>query len=137
MAACLDLTKPFSAELHVIRRLNNTLSRPGVRDGLKPAERSALAPLRCDIPLLDPCCGHLSAGAEVNLGIKGRQTFIDIPHVASALWVPPGFRERPQTSPRPHGSLCEDLSEDKAWSSRKVPESALRARINGKNTTYM
>uniref|UniRef100_A0A3Q1FSB9 Uncharacterized protein n=1 Tax=Acanthochromis polyacanthus TaxID=80966 RepID=A0A3Q1FSB9_9TELE len=90
-----------------------------------------LSPLRDDVPLLDPCCGQLSAGAEVDLGVKGRQKFIDFHHVASALQVPPGFRERPQTAPI-HSGICVDLSEDKAWNSRRIPDAALRARLNGK-----
>uniref|UniRef100_A0A3Q3J282 Uncharacterized protein n=1 Tax=Monopterus albus TaxID=43700 RepID=A0A3Q3J282_MONAL len=80
-----------------------------------PSQHVALAPSRRDVPLLDPCCGQLSAGAEVDLGIKGRQKFIDFHHVASALWVPPGFSERPQTA------LSADLIENKAWNSRRTP----------------
>ncbi|XP_044071194.1 spermatogenesis-associated protein 48 [Siniperca chuatsi] len=143
MTAVLDPFKPFSAELHVIRRLNSSLYGAGGRNGLEagranspfarflpPAEHVTLAPLRDDVPLLDPCCGQLSAGAEVDLGVKGRQKFIDFHHVASALWVPPGFRERPQTAPNPSG-ICEDLSEDKAWNSRRIPDAVLRARLHG------
>ncbi|XP_034754425.1 spermatogenesis-associated protein 48 [Etheostoma cragini] len=143
MAAVLDPFKPFSAELHVIRRLNFSLYGAGGRNGLEPgranspfsrchplAEHVNLAPSRINVPLLDPCCGQLSAGAEVNLGVEGRQKFIDFQHEASALWVPPGFRERPHTAPNPAG-ICVDLSEDKAWNSRRIPDAALRARLSG------
>ncbi|XP_035848374.1 spermatogenesis-associated protein 48 [Sander lucioperca] len=143
MTAVLDPFKPFSAELHVIRRLNFSLYGDSGRDGLEPGRANSpfsrrhslakdvnLAPLRVDVPLLDPCCGQLSAGAEVNLGVEGRQQFIDFQHVASALWVPPGFRERPQTAPNPAG-ICVDLSEDKAWNSRRIPDARLRARLSG------
>uniref|UniRef100_A0A3B4F666 Uncharacterized protein n=1 Tax=Pundamilia nyererei TaxID=303518 RepID=A0A3B4F666_9CICH len=99
-----------------------------------PAERVTLAPLRDDVPLLDPCCGQLSAGAEVVLGLKGRKKFIDFDHVPSALWVPPGFRERPQTTPN-FSVVCVDLSEDEAWNSRRIPPAALRARLSGKKQT--
>uniref|UniRef100_A0A4W6D1V9 Uncharacterized protein n=1 Tax=Lates calcarifer TaxID=8187 RepID=A0A4W6D1V9_LATCA len=98
---------------------------------LRRGQHVALAPLRNDVPLLDPCCGQLSAGAEVDLGVKGRQKFIGFRHVPSALWVPPGFRERPQTAPNPSG-VSVDLSEDKAWNSRRIPDAVLRARLNGK-----
>ncbi|XP_030298073.1 spermatogenesis-associated protein 48 [Sparus aurata] len=67
-----------------------------------------LAPVRDDIPLLDPCCGQLSAGAEVELGVKG-------------------LRERPQTA----SNYSEDLRQDKAWNSRKIPDAVVRARLNG------
>ncbi|XP_063348310.1 protein SPMIP7 [Pelmatolapia mariae] len=141
MTAVLDPFEPFSSELRVIRRLNSSLHRDGGRDRPKtghvgslrlqpPAERVTLAPLRDDVPLLDPCCGQLSAGAEVVLGLKGRKKFIDFDHVPSALWVPPGFRERPQTTPN-LSVVCVDLSEDKAWNSRRIPHAALRARLSG------
>lgn len=145
MTAVLDPFRPYSAELQVIRRLNSSLYGTGGRDGLGPgradspfarfhptAENLSLAPSRHDVPLMDPCCGQLSAGAEVVLGVKGRQKFIDFHHVPSALWVPPGLRERPQTASHP--SICVDLSEDKAWNSRRIPDAALRARLNGKIT---
>uniref|UniRef100_A0A668VXK0 Uncharacterized protein n=1 Tax=Oreochromis aureus TaxID=47969 RepID=A0A668VXK0_OREAU len=141
MTAVLDPFEPFSSELHVIRRLNSSLRRDGGRDRPKtghagslrlqpPAERVTLAPLRDDVPLLDPCCGQLSAGAEVVLGLKDRKKFIDFDHVPSALWVPPGFRERPQTTPN-LSVVCVDPSEDKAWNSRRIPHAALRARLSG------
>lgn len=145
MTAVLDPFEPFSSELHVIRRLNSSLHQDGRRDRPKtghvgslrlqpPAERVTLAPLRDDVPLLDPCCGQLSAGAEVVLGLKGRKKFIDFDHVPSALWVPPGFRERPQTTPN-FSVVCVDLSEDKAWNSKRIPHAALRARLSGKKQT--
>ena len=145
MAAVSDPFKPFSAELHVIRRLNSGLHGAGDGPGRAnspfarcqpPAEHVKLAPLRDEVPLLDPCCGQLSAGAEVDLGVRGRQKFIDFQHVASALWVPPGFRERPQTAPSPSG-ICVDLSKDKAWNSRRISDAVLRARLSGKILYYL
>ncbi|KAK1905509.1 Spermatogenesis-associated protein 48 [Dissostichus eleginoides] len=136
MTAVLDPSKPFSAELHVIIRLNSSLETARANfpyAGYRPpAGHVNLAPLRNDVPLLDPCCGHLSAGAEVDLGVKGRQKFIVFQHVASALRVPPGLRERAQTAPNASG-VCVDLSEDKAWNSRRIPDAAFRARLNGSN----
>ncbi|KAK5882057.1 hypothetical protein CesoFtcFv8_020684 [Champsocephalus esox] len=137
MTAVLDPSKPFSAELHVIRRLNFSLetARANVPyAGCRPPTGHVnLAPLRNDVPLLDHCCGHLSAGAEVDLRVKGRQKFIDFQHVASALRVPPGLRERAQTAPNA-SDVCVDLSEDKAWNSRRIPDASVRARLNGKIT---
>uniref|UniRef100_A0A3Q3M820 Uncharacterized protein n=1 Tax=Mastacembelus armatus TaxID=205130 RepID=A0A3Q3M820_9TELE len=140
MTTVWDPFKPFSTELYVIRRLNSRLYWAGGGDRLEqaqadaafarlhaPAEHVALAPSRHDVPLLDPCTGQLSAGAEADLGIKGRQKFIHLPHVASALWIPPGSRERPETAP---SSICIDLSEDKAWNSRRIPDAVLRTRFN-------
>ncbi|XP_069395204.1 protein SPMIP7 [Paralichthys olivaceus] len=143
MAAVLDPLKPFPGELHVIRRLNYSLygtggrkkpeTDPGCENSPfdrfhRPAGRVFLAPSRYDIPLLDPCCGQLSAGAEVDLGVKGRQKFIDFHHVASALWVPPGFRERPGTAPNPPG-VCVDLS-NKARGNRRIPDAVFKARTS-------
>ncbi|XP_062286976.1 protein SPMIP7 [Scomber scombrus] len=135
MTAVLDPFRPFSAELHTIRRLNSSLYRSAGRDGREPgsvnssAQHASLAPHREDIPLLDPSCGQLSAGAEVALGVKGRQKFIHFHHVASGLRVPSDFRERPQTTPNSFG-ICMDLSEDKAWNSRRIPDAAIRARLS-------
>lgn len=102
-------------------------------DSAPLAEHVTLAPSRDDVPLLDPCCGQLSAGAEADLGLKGRPKFIDFHHVASALRVPPGFRERPQSVSNPSG-ICADMGEDKAWNSRRIPDAVLRARLSGKVT---
>ncbi|KAF3708480.1 Spermatogenesis-associated protein 48 Post-meiotic spermatogenesis protein 1 [Channa argus] len=141
MAGVLDPSKPFSAELQVIRRLKSSLERNGGRDAWELvhatsplstfyhcAEHVALAPIRNDVPLLDPCCGQLSVGAQANLGVKGQRKFKDLHHVASALWVPPGFREKPQTVA---SSSSVDLREDKAWNSRRIPDAVLKARLSG------
>lgn len=138
MTAALDPFRSFSAELHTIRRLNSSLYGAHGADGLEPrphppAEGVTLAPSRDDVPLLDPCCGQLSAGAEVDLGLKGRSQFVDVHHVASSLWIPPGFRERPRKVSNPSG-ICVDMSEDKAWNSRRIPAAVLRARLSGKIT---
>ncbi|XP_038846707.1 spermatogenesis-associated protein 48 [Salvelinus namaycush] len=96
-----------------------------------PADNAPLAPLRDEVLLIDPCSGHLSAGAEVDLATKGRPQFIDIPYIPSGLWVAPGSRERPQTpSVRPSAGTC-DLSENKAWNSRSMSDAALRASLGG------
>ena len=96
-----------------------------------PASHAPLAPLRDEVVLIDPCSGHLSAGAEVDLATKGRQRFIDFYHVPSGLRVPPGYRDIPHTPPaRPSAVPC-DLSGDKAWNSRKKIDSALRADLGG------
>lgn len=108
---------------------------PDPHHPLPAAEHATLAPLRHDVPLLDPCCGQLSAGAEVDLGLKGRTKFIDFHHVASGLWVPPRFRERPQTVSDPLG-VYMDIREDKTWNSRRIPDAVLRARLGGKITEY-
>lgn len=133
MTTVLDPSRPFSAELHIIRRLNSSLLGAGAtRAGFNSRPQGAgLAPSRDDVPLLDPCCSLLSAGAEAALGLEGRAKFIDFHHVASDLRVPPGFRERPQTVSNLY-SLCVDTRRDKAWNSRKIPDAVLRARLSGK-----
>ncbi|XP_062422415.1 protein SPMIP7 [Pungitius pungitius] len=127
MATVLDSHQQFSAEQHAIRRLDASGGDGLETGGADPpfarcrphAEHVNLAPLRDDVPLLDPCSGHLSAGAEVDLGVRGRPRFIDFP---------PGFKERPLTAANP-SVLCVDLREDKAWNSRRIPDAVLRARL--------
>uniref|UniRef100_A0AAZ3R732 DDE-1 domain-containing protein n=1 Tax=Oncorhynchus tshawytscha TaxID=74940 RepID=A0AAZ3R732_ONCTS len=82
-----------------------------------PADNAPLAPLRDEVLLIDPCSGHLSAGAEVDLATKGRPQFIDIPYI-------------PPQTPSVRPSAC-DLSENKAWNSRTMPDAALRASLGG------
>ncbi|XP_029962552.1 spermatogenesis-associated protein 48 [Salarias fasciatus] len=106
MAAAADPLRPFPAELQVIRRLNSSLRRDGSagRAGSPrhhhppPPPPPPLAPSRDDVPLLDPCCGLLSAGALAHLGVKGQWRFIDLHRVPCGLCVPAGLRRRPQTS---------------------------------------
>lgn len=141
MTTVLDPSRPFSAELHIIRRLNSSLHRAGATpaDFNSRPRGASLAPSRDDVPLLDPCCSQLSAGAEAALGLEGRAKFIDFYHVASDLRVPPGFRERPQTVSHLR-SLRVDTRRDKAWNSRKIPDAVLRARLSGnisENSVYI
>lgn len=63
MTAALDPFRSFSAELHTIRWLKSSLYRAHGARFHPPAEGGPLAPSRDDVPLLDPCCGQLSAGA--------------------------------------------------------------------------
>lgn len=136
MTGVLDRSGPFSTELRIIRRLDSGQYKAGAEDGPGPSfsgrarHCAALAPSRDDVPLLDPSCSGLSAGAEAALGLKGRARFICFHHVASGLRVPPGFRERLQTVSNPH-SVCVDVREDKAWNSRVISDAALRARAAG------
>lgn len=147
MAAAADPSRPYSADLHVIRRLNSSLYWAAGEDRLESAHANSpfarshpsavsLAPLRHDIPLVDPCCGQLSAGAQVDLGIKGRRKFIDFRHVASALWVPPGCRERPQSAVNT-SSFSENKHEDRSWNSSRILDAPFRARLTGKETEYV
>ncbi|XP_027861941.1 spermatogenesis-associated protein 48 [Xiphophorus couchianus] len=92
MAAASDPFTSLPTEIKVINRLSSGLCRAGRRDepgtGRVTSQKPvALAPFRDDVPLLDPCSGHLSAGARVQLGIQSRTEFID------------PFRKRPQTTP--------------------------------------
>lgn len=92
MASASDPFTSLPTEIKVINRLSSGLCRAGRRDepgtGRVTSQKPvALAPFRDDVPLLDPCSGHLSAGARVQLGIQSRTEFID------------PFRKRPQTTP--------------------------------------
>lgn len=133
MTGVLDRSRPFSTDLRIIRRLDSGQYKAGTEDRSGPSfsgraqHCAALAPSRDDVPLLDPSCSRLSAGAEAVLGLKGRARFISFHQVASDLRVPPGFRERPQTVSNPR-SACVDVLEDKAWNSRVISDAVLRAR---------
>lgn len=137
MTRVLDRSRPFSTELQIIRRLDCGQYKAGAEDGPEPSLSSraqhcaALAPCRDDVPLLDPSCSQLSAGAEAVLGLKGRARFINFHHVASDLRVLPGCRETPQTVSSPH-CACVDVRGDKAWNSRLISDAVLRARASGK-----
>lgn len=136
MTRVLDRSRPFSTELQIIRRLDCGQYKAGAEDGPRPSFSSraqhcaALAPCRDDVPLLDPSCSQLSAGAEAALGLRGRARFINFHHVASDLRVPPGRRERPQTASNPH-SVCVDVREDKAWNSPVISDAVQGARASG------
>ncbi|KAL0964256.1 hypothetical protein UPYG_G00321400 [Umbra pygmaea] len=96
-----------------------------------PADNAALAPIRDEVLLIDPCSGNLSAEAEVDLGTEGRQPFLVIPYIPSGLFVAPDSRKRPQTAPvRPSEGTC-DLSVIQSWNSRRIPDAALRASLGG------
>ncbi|KAA0717776.1 Spermatogenesis-associated protein 48 [Triplophysa tibetana] len=82
-------------------------------------ENKPLAPLRDDMPLIDPCSGQLSAAARVHLGSKIRTPFTDRVYPPSDLWVPPGVRDRPQTPPMRPSALQYDESDHNRWNSRK------------------
>lgn len=101
MAVVLDRLESRSTERQVIRRLNSGLCRAGTGgDFPLPV---APAPFRVDVPLLDPCSGHLSAGAEAHLGIRGRPEFIDLHQAASSQWL----RKRSQTAPDLSGTSTD------------------------------
>uniref|UniRef100_A0A3P9MYG2 Uncharacterized protein n=1 Tax=Poecilia reticulata TaxID=8081 RepID=A0A3P9MYG2_POERE len=97
MAAASNPFSSLPTEIKVINRLSSGLCRAGRRDepgtGRVASQKPvALAPFRDDVPLLDPCSGHLSAGARVQLGIRSRTEFID----PFSQWL----RKRPQTTRR-------------------------------------
>ncbi|XP_051507309.1 spermatogenesis-associated protein 48 [Myxocyprinus asiaticus] len=96
-----------------------------------PDVNAPLVPLRDDVPLIDPCSGQLSAGAQVHLEAKSRTPFIDRVYTPSDLWVPVGARDRPQTPPVRPSAVQYDTSEHKKWNSRMKSETALRANLGG------
>ncbi|KAK7901482.1 hypothetical protein WMY93_018251 [Mugilogobius chulae] len=132
MAAAVD--RPFSSDLSLIKRLNYSLQHGRHRD--RPTQHCPRAPLRLDVPLLDPCSGHLSAASGASLGLKNPPPFICLPHVYSDLRVPPGLRDRARTAEPRFVSLSLDASPEKDWNSRRIHHSALRAWINGENAAH-
>ncbi|TRY87164.1 hypothetical protein DNTS_024230 [Danionella cerebrum] len=93
-----------------------------------------MAVQRNTVCLIDPCSGQLSAGAEVQLGVKFRGPFIDRYYAPSDLWVPAGSRDRPQTPPTRPSALIHDKSEHKRWNSRMKPEAAVKSIATGGTT---
>ncbi|XP_063048229.1 protein SPMIP7 [Engraulis encrasicolus] len=97
-----------------------------------PAANAALAPLRDEVLLIDPCSGQLSPGADVDLGNKTtRPQFMNRPYAPSDLWVPTGSRDRPQTPPRTAAAVQYEPAPDKQWNSRALSDAAVRAGIGG------
>ncbi|GAB1295817.1 Spermatogenesis-associated protein 48 [Apodemus speciosus] len=91
----------------------------------------ALAPLRDDVPLCDPCSGFMSPGGDADLkpGV-GRA----IPNLASFHDVKPQNRvPRPdkgfQTTIKRQTILAEELKQDRRWNSRKVPDISIKAKL--------
>ncbi|XP_055026296.2 protein SPMIP7 [Misgurnus anguillicaudatus] len=97
-----------------------------------PDGNAPLAPLRDNVPLMDPCSGQLSAGAQVHLDLKIRSPFVDRVYTSSDLWVPPGTKDlRPQTPPIRPSALQYDESDHNRWNSRSKLQAAVKAKIEG------
>uniref|UniRef100_A0AAV2JGI4 Uncharacterized protein n=1 Tax=Knipowitschia caucasica TaxID=637954 RepID=A0AAV2JGI4_KNICA len=122
MAAAADPCRALSSDLSVISRLLHRSQQGRSRD--RPSVLPVRAPQRCDVSLLDPCCGHLSPGSDLKL-----RPFIALPHVTSDLWVPPGLRQRGRTALPRTVSLSLDTAPEKSWNSRREHHAALRARV--------
>ncbi|PWA25687.1 hypothetical protein CCH79_00001320 [Gambusia affinis] len=118
MAAASDPFTSLPTEIKVINRLSSGLCRAGRRDepgtGRVTSQKPvALAPFRDDVPLLDPCSGHLSAGARVQLGIQSQTQFID----PFSQWL----RKSPQTTPSLSGSAVPSQSQRTAATLSSLP----------------
>ncbi|KAK6491704.1 spermatogenesis-associated protein 48 isoform X1 [Huso huso] len=92
-----------------------------------PADKCSLAPLRDDVPIVDPCSGFVSTGADADLQPGGR----NIPILGSYKSDEYGVKGRPQTPPTRPSSWQGDQAEEKRWNSRAVSDAYLRAKLGG------
>ncbi|XP_007895658.2 spermatogenesis-associated protein 48 [Callorhinchus milii] len=98
-----------------------------------PDDNYPLAPLRRDVPLVDPCSGFVSAGADADLetGVKAIPSLVDLSGDVRPNHRAPNPAGRSQTPPNFPSFLEYETADDKQWNSRAVSTAALRAREGG------
>nr|XP_009680203.1 PREDICTED: uncharacterized protein C7orf72 homolog [Struthio camelus australis] len=95
-----------------------------------------LFPHRDDVPLVDPCSGFVSPGADADLQPNtGRaiESLVDYSDVKPHQRVPIS-EKRGQTAHRRQMILLEESSQDRRWNSRAVSAASVRARLGGQRT---
>ncbi|XP_065686585.1 protein SPMIP7 [Patagioenas fasciata] len=105
---------------------------------LAPAEgpNYPLFPHRDDVPLVDPCSGFVSAGADADLQPNvGRaiESLVDYSDVKPHQRVPITARNGLTTNKR-HMVLLEETNQDRRWNSRAVSAASVRAQLGGWRT---
>ncbi|KGL92277.1 Uncharacterized protein C7orf72, partial [Charadrius vociferus] len=93
-----------------------------------------LFPHRDDVPLVDPCSGFVSPGADADLQPNvGRaiESLVDYSDVKPHQQIPVTGK-RGQTAHRRQMILLEETSQNRRWNSRAVPAVSVRARLGGK-----
>ncbi|XP_043920761.1 spermatogenesis-associated protein 48 isoform X3 [Protopterus annectens] len=94
-------------------------------------EGPLVAPLRDDVPLIDPCSGFMSAGGDADLQPGGRRISPMVEKGLKPNETIPNAPGRAQTPPVRPSAPEDDLGEGKQWNSSAVLEAALRARLGG------
>ncbi|XP_019373923.1 PREDICTED: uncharacterized protein C7orf72 homolog [Gavialis gangeticus] len=92
-----------------------------------------LFPHRDNVPLVDPCSGFISAGANALLQPNCGRTIdslVDYSDVKPHQRVP-APEKTPQAAHRRHMILLEEMNQDRRWNSRKVSDAVIRARLGG------
>ncbi|KFQ64908.1 Uncharacterized protein C7orf72, partial [Phaethon lepturus] len=93
-----------------------------------------LFPHRDDVPLVDPCSGFVSSGADADLQPNvGRtiESLVDYSDVKPHQRIPI-TGQKGQTAHRRPMILLEEISQNRRWNSRAVSAASLRARLRGK-----
>ncbi|NWX12770.1 SPT48 protein, partial [Aegotheles bennettii] len=93
-----------------------------------------LFPHRIDVPLVDPCSGFVSPGADAALqpGVgRAIESLVDYSDVKPQQRIPISGK-RGQTAHRRHTILLEETSQNRRWNSRAVSAASVRERLKGK-----
>ncbi|NWW86103.1 SPT48 protein, partial [Rhynochetos jubatus] len=91
---------------------------------------------RHDVPLVDPCSGFVSPGADADLRPNaGRavESLLDYSDVKPHQQIPVTGK-RGQTAHRRQTILLEETSQNRRWNSRAVSAASVRARLRGWRT---
>ncbi|NXQ83958.1 SPT48 protein, partial [Nyctibius grandis] len=95
-----------------------------------------LFPHRYDVPLVDPCSGFVSPGADAvlhpNVG-RAIESLVDYSDVKPHQRVPITGKTD-QTAHRRQMILLEETSQNRRWNSRAVSAASVRARLRGWRT---
>uniref|UniRef100_A0A8C3PH95 Uncharacterized protein n=1 Tax=Calidris pygmaea TaxID=425635 RepID=A0A8C3PH95_9CHAR len=97
-----------------------------------------LFPHRDDVPLVDPCSGFVSPGADADLQPNvGRaiESLVDYSDVKPHQRIPIAGKGG-QAAHRRQMILLEETSQNRRWNSRAVPAASVRARLGGKANYY-
>ncbi|GAB0183266.1 spermatogenesis-associated protein 48 [Grus japonensis] len=97
-----------------------------------------LFPHRDDVPLVDPCSGFVSPGADAvlqpNVG-RAVESLVDYSDVKPHQRVPITGK-RDQTAHRRQMILLEETSQNRKWNARAVSAASVRAQLRGKANYY-
>lgn len=93
-----------------------------------------LFPHRDDVPLVDPCSGFVSPGADADLQPNVGRAVESLVYYSD--WKPhqqvPITGKRGQPPHRRQMILLEETSQDRRWNSRAVSAASVRAQLRGK-----
>ncbi|NXT19930.1 SPT48 protein, partial [Syrrhaptes paradoxus] len=95
-----------------------------------------LFPHRDDVPLVDPCSGFVSAGADADLqpGVgRAIESLVDYSDVKPHQSIPITPKRGP-TAHKRQMVLLEETSQNRRWNSRAVSAASVRARLGGWRT---